>query len=57
MIEEVIKDYAKDGSTVINYQAKINGAWYSVPLDPANRQYAEIMQQVKEGTLTIKDAE
>jgi hypothetical protein len=29
----------------------------SVPLDPANRHYAEILKQVKEGTLTIKEAE
>ena len=29
----------------------------SVPLDPANRHYAEILKQVKEGKLTIKDAE
>ena len=57
MIEEVRKDYAKDGSTVINYQAKINGTWYNVPLDPANRHYAEIMRQVKEEGLTIKDAD
>ena len=57
MIEEVRKDYAKDGSTVINYQAKINGTWYNVPLDPANRHYAEILKQVKEGKLTIKEAE
>ena len=28
----------------------------SVPLDPNNRHYAEILKQVKEGTLTIKDA-
>ena len=28
-----------------------------VPLDPANRHYAEILKQVKEGTLTIKDAD
>ena len=28
-----------------------------VPLDPANRHYAEILRQVKEGTLTIKEAE
>ena len=25
--------------------------------DPANRHYAEILKQVKEGTLTIKDAD
>ena len=28
-----------------------------VPLDPANTDYAEIMKQVKAGTLTIKDAD
>ena len=28
-----------------------------VPLDPANRHYAEILKQVKEGTLTIQDAD
>ena len=30
---------------------------YYVPLDPKNRHYAEILKQVKEGTLTIKDAD
>ena len=28
-----------------------------IPLDPDNRHYAEIQKQVKEGTLTIKDAD
>ena len=28
-----------------------------IPLDPANTEYAEILKQVEEGTLTIKDAE
>ena len=28
-----------------------------VPLDPANTDYAEILEQVKAGTLTIKDAD
>ena len=28
-----------------------------VPLDPANRHYAEIMRQVEAGTLTIQEAE
>mgnify|MGYP001471584246 CR=1 FL=1 len=37
--------------------AIINGRTMSVPLDPANRHYAEILKQVKEGTLTIKDAD
>ena len=35
----------------------IDGIEMSVPLDPANRHYAEILKQVKEGTLTIKDAD
>jgi hypothetical protein len=33
------------------------GLSYSVPLDPANRHYAEILKQVEAGTLTIADAE
>ena len=37
--------------------AIIDGKNLSVPLDPNNRHYAEILRQVKEGTLTIKDAE
>jgi len=28
-----------------------------VPLDPANRHYAEILRQVNAGTLTIADAD
>ena len=28
-----------------------------IPLSEDNRHYAEILKQVKEGTLTIKDAE
>ena len=28
-----------------------------IPKDPAKRHYAAILKQVKEGTLTIKDAE
>ena len=35
----------------------INGVTMSVPLDPANRHYAEIMRQVEAGTLTIADAD
>ena len=29
----------------------------SVPIDPANRHYAEIMRQVDAGELTIEDAD
>jgi hypothetical protein len=36
--------------------AIIDGIQMSVPLDPANRHYAEIMRQVEAGTLTIAEA-
>ena len=35
----------------------IDGVDWLVPLDPANRHYAEILKQVEAGTLTIADAE
>ena len=38
-------------------KATIDGQEMSVPLDPANRHYAEILKQVEAGTLTIADAE
>jgi len=37
--------------------AIIDGQELSVPLDPANRHYAEIMRQVEAGELTIQEAE
>ena len=38
-------------------KAVIDGKTMSVPLDPANRHYAEIMRQVEAGELVIQDAE
>tara|TARA_B100000424_G_scaffold192191_1_gene149802 strand:+ start:374 stop:547 length:174 start_codon:yes stop_codon:yes gene_type:complete len=38
-------------------RAIIDGVQSIVPLDSNNRHYAEIMKQVEEGKLTIKDAE
>ena len=38
-------------------RATINGVESIVPLDPDNTDYAEIMRQVQEGTLTIQDAD
>jgi hypothetical protein len=35
----------------------VDGQELFVPLDPANRHYAEIMRQVDAGTLTIADAD
>ena len=46
-----------DGTTKVGIKAKIDGIWCVVPLEPANRHYAEILKQVAEGKLTIKDAE
>jgi hypothetical protein len=41
----------------LGIEATIDGVTLSVPLDPANRHYAEILRQVEEGTLTIADAD
>ena len=50
--------YVQDeNSNNIGVVAIINVITMSVPLDPANRNYAEIMRQVAAGTLTIADAE
>jgi len=46
-----------DENTNISIRATIDGVEMSVPLDPANRHYAEIMRQVEEGTLTIAEAD
>ena len=37
--------------------ATIDGIEMTVPLDPDNRHYKEIMRQVEAGTLTIQDAD
>lgn len=47
---------AKDSENIC-IKATIDGVEVSVPLDPANRHYDEIQQQVAAGTLTIQDAE
>ena len=51
--------YVQDTETNENYSinATIDGTEMSVPLDPANRHYAEIMRQVEAGTLTIAEAD
>ena len=38
-------------------KATIDGTEMFVPLDPANRHYAEIMRQVEAGTLIIAEAD
>jgi hypothetical protein len=47
---------ALDGHNT-SIQATIDGVELHVPLDPANRHYAEIMRQVEAGTLTIAEVD
>ena len=46
--------YLENNCSII---ATIDGVEMVVPLDPANRHYAEIMRQVAAGDLTIADAD
>ena len=46
-----------DGVTNFSINVTIDEQAVSVPLDPANRHYAEILKQVEAGTLTIADAD
>ena len=46
-----------DGQHSPSILATIDGTEVAVPLDPANRHYAEIQRQVAAGTLTIADAD
>jgi hypothetical protein len=42
--------------TIACIKATIDGQEMSVPLDPDNRHYAEILRQVEAGTLVIQEA-
>jgi hypothetical protein len=48
--------HAFEGDNV-SITATIDGQELFVPLDPANRHYAEIMRQVEAGELTIQPAD
>ena len=52
---QYIKDLGSSDNSSIS--CTIEGQFWSVPLDPNNRHYAEILKQVQEGTLTIQDAD
>ena len=52
-----LAQYLADQGSNTTIKATIDGVEMSVPLDPANRHYAEILRQVEAGTLTIADAE
>ena len=47
-------DMSGNTSTI---NATIDGVTMSVPLDTANRHYAEILRQVEAGTLVIQEAD
>ena len=52
--------YQQVNDTNVSIAMQLDGdttVTYCVPLDPANTHYAEILKQVEEKTLTIKDAE
>ena len=51
--------YYKDPKTgeIAGIMYNPEGFTITVPIDEDNMDYVEIMKQVKEGTLTIKDAE
>ena len=51
--------YVNDPANIkaVSITATVDGDILFVPLDPANRHYAEIMRQVEAGELTIQDAD
>tara|TARA_R100000773_G_C4142680_1_gene68326 strand:- start:9 stop:179 length:171 start_codon:yes stop_codon:yes gene_type:complete len=53
---ENAKYNAVDGVNV-SINATVKGKELSIPLTSTNRYYREILRQVKNGTLTIKDAD
>tara|TARA_B100000900_G_scaffold410363_1_gene428027 strand:+ start:1161 stop:1337 length:177 start_codon:yes stop_codon:yes gene_type:complete len=48
---------AQEETEVSSILAVIDGLTCSIPLVEGNAEYDEIMKRVKEGTLTIKDAD
>ena len=59
-------DNIQSAKYLVHEETNINGAVHlvlagnkqmTVPLDPANRHYVEIMRQVEAGELTIQEAD
>ena len=57
ILEITSAQYAQINGENVCVNTTIDGQELSVPLDPANRHYAEIMRQVEAGELTIQEAE
>jgi len=49
-----LKDDTDENVTV---RITLDGSLTDIPMDPANRHYAEILRQVEAGELTIADAD
>lgn len=49
--------YSAYNGANVSISAVIDGKTISVPLNPANRHYAEILKQVEAGELTIAEAD
>jgi len=52
-----LPDIGQEAGEVYAIMIVVDGQEMSVPLDPANRHYAEILRQVEAGVLTIQEAE
>ena len=57
MLIKNAKYFKNEDGVRTSISATIDEKPTSIPIDPDNRHYAEILKQVAEGTLTIKDAE
>jgi len=51
---QYVKDLNGNNSAI---SIVVGGISMSVPIDPANRHYAEIMKQVEAGAMTIAEAD
>jgi len=56
-IESAVYEINIATNEVSSITAIIEGQQIGVPLDPANRHYAEIMRQVDAGELVIQEAD
>ena len=57
MIIESAKYIDDDNNNHLCIETVIDGTKHWIPIEDGNRHYDEIQKQVKEGTLTIKDAD
>ena len=55
-IENAIYSASEETGAKDGINCTIDGIQMSVPLDSANRHYAEILRQVEAGTLIIQEA-